>query len=82
MPQPLSALTPEILPGGGVKIVAFGQDALADRPKLAAKVMRVIGTCSFIDQQLSKIMANFIKADFEMVTAMLSALSAEAGEGP
>jgi len=79
MPQPLSALTPEILPGGGVKIVVFNQDTLADRPKLAAKVMRVISTCSFIDQQLSKIMANFIKADFELVTAMLLAMSGAEG---
>ena len=75
MPQPLSTLTPETLPGGGVKVVGFGQDALGDRPMLAAKVMRVIGICSFIDQQLYKIMANFIKADFEMVTAMMLALS-------
>jgi len=79
MPQLLSTLTPETLPGGGVKIVAFGQDALADRPELAAKVMRVISVCSFIDQQLSAIMANFIKADFETVTAMLLALSGAEG---
>lgn len=75
MPQPLSTLTPEILPDGGVKIVGFNQDALADRPKLAAKVMRVIGIGSFIDQHLFKTMSNFIKADFEMVTAMMLALS-------
>ncbi len=75
MPQPLSEFTHKTLPSDGVKVVGFNQDALADRPKLAAKVMRVIGIGSFIDQHLFKTMSNFIKADFETVTAMLLALS-------
>ena len=79
MPQPLSNLTPETLPSGDVKVVGFNPDALGHRPMLAAKVMRVIGICSSIDQQLSKLMANFIKADFETVTAMLLALSSTEG---
>ena len=41
--------------------------------------MRVIGICSFIDQQFAELIANFLKADFETVTAMLSALSSIEG---
>ena len=76
MPQPLSSVATA---DDGTKFVSFTQDELSKRPKLAAKVMRVIGICSFIDQLLTKMMANFLKADFETVTAMLLALSGAEG---
>ena len=76
MPQPLSTLSP---PEEGLKIVSFTQDELSKRPELAAKVMRIIGIGSFIDHRLAEMIANFLKADFEAVTAMLSALSSIEG---
>ena len=70
-PQPLTTLRP------GDQPVSFQliDDAMEKRPKLAGLVMRVINIWSYTDHSLATLATNFLKADFETVTAMLQALT-------
>lgn len=45
--------------------------------KICAGVLQVISTWSLIDHELALLLANIVKADFEIVTSMLNALSGD-----
>ena len=70
-PQPLANFRP------GYQPVNFTlmDDAMEKRPNLAGLVIRVINIWSYTDHSLATLATNFLKADFETVTAMLQALT-------
>lgn len=75
MPQPLSS----VIPSKNYGVVEFSPSSMHHRAELAAMIMEMVSIWSSIDLEVSRLMTKFLKADFEVVSEMLLALtSAEA----
>src|SRR5438094_985068 len=67
-PQPLSRVKK-------VESLDITENAVEKRPALCGMVMRIIATWSQIELEFFQLTASFLKADFEIVTKMLLAIT-------
>jgi hypothetical protein len=67
-PQPLNKVNPKATPN-------FKFGTLQERPQLASLIMQSVGIWSMIDALLIQSVAQFLRADFEVVTAIFEALA-------